>query len=238
MARRRDTTYTPGTSEGMSLRNWQKPQGPAAQQMRPNTTVDMGWGKLIFAHTFEDDQKLIETLCDERHGRRHIAFYLRDPHVLLSKAPDRLFLDPSHTYRMWAHRYRPSQQQPQGFLIRRIRTRTDAEEINRIYAGRHMVTTEPDFMLDENASRLRIYLVAESTYDGSILGTVSGVDHVEAFNDPEHGASLWCLAVDPQCQVPGVGQSLVRHLLEHFFARPGLRRSVGDARQHRSDCAL
>ena len=219
MGRRRDAMQGTGAANGMSLRNWQKPKGPAAEQMRPNAAVDMGWGKLIFAHTFDDDQTLIEALCDERHGRRHMAFYLRDPHVLLSRAPDRLFLDPSHTYRMWAHRYRAAQQQPQGFVIRRIRTRADADEINRIYAAWHMVTAPPDFMLDENASRLRTYLVAESSQDGAILGTVTGVDHVEAFNDPEAGASLWCLAVDPQCQVPGVGQSLVRHLLEHFFAR-------------------
>jgi ribosomal protein S18 acetylase RimI-like enzyme len=26
---------------------------------------------------------------------------------------------------------------------------------------------------------------------------VTGVDHVRAFNDPERGSSLWCLAVDP-----------------------------------------
>ena len=219
MARRRDAMHGAETAAAMSLRNWQKPKGPAAAQMATNVIVDMGWGKLILAHTFDDDQKLIDELCDERHGRRHIALYLRDPHVILSKAPDRLFLDPSHTFRMWAHRYRPAGQQPPGFVIRRIRNRADAEAINRIYAARHMVTSQPDFMLDENASRLRTYLVAEAEHDGTILGTVTGVDHVEAFNDPEQGASLWCLAVDPQCQVPGVGQSLVRHLLEHFFAR-------------------
>jgi GNAT-family acetyltransferase (TIGR03103 family) len=192
---------------------------PAANSAESEAVVEMGWGKLIFAHTFADDQRLIDTLCDEGPGRRHLALYLRDPHVLLAKAPDRLFLDPSHTYRMWAHRYRPAQDPPQTFEVRRIATQSDADQVNRIYSAYDMVTADPSFMLDENTSRLRTYFVAESTADGSILGTVVGVDHVEAFNDPQGGASLWCLAVDPQCQVPGVGQGLMRQMLEHYFAR-------------------
>ncbi|MBN7735641.1 GNAT family N-acetyltransferase, partial [Klebsiella pneumoniae] len=39
------------------------------------------------------------------------------------------------------------------------------------------------------------------------------------FHDPENGCSLWCLAVDPQCTRPGVGEVLVRHLVEHFMSR-------------------
>ncbi|MCP5853957.1 GNAT family N-acetyltransferase, partial [Klebsiella pneumoniae] len=41
----------------------------------------------------------------------------------------------------------------------------------------------------------------------------------KAFDDPEHGSSLWCLAVDPHCTRPGVGEVLVRHLVEHFMSR-------------------
>jgi len=207
-------------SKSTSLHDHHEPGSePEQRQPEADAVVEMGWGKLIFAHTFEDDQRLIDTLCDEGPGRRHIALYLRDPHVLLSKAPDRLFLDPSHTYRMWGHRYRPTQSQPQGFILRRLASASDAEQVNRIYSAYDMVTADPAFMLDENASRLRSYFVAEAAGDGAILGTVVGVDHVEAFNDPEGGASLWCLAVDPQCQVPGVGQSLMRQMLEHYFAR-------------------
>ncbi|HEX7008360.1 MAG TPA: GNAT family N-acetyltransferase, partial [Phycisphaeraceae bacterium] len=219
MTRRHKAAHRLDRASGPSLRNWQKPKGPAAKQMRDDAAVDMGWGRLIFAHTFRSNEDLVRTLCDEPKGHRDVAFYLRDPHVVLSLAPDRLFLDPSHTYRMWSHQYRPGTRLPQGFVIRRIRTRKDAEEVNRIYTARRMVTCDPAFMLEHNASRLSTYFIAVSEHDNHVVGAVTGVDHVEAFNDPEHGASMWCLAVDPQCQLPGVGEGLVRHLVEHYLAR-------------------
>ncbi len=202
-----------------SLRNWEKPPGPAAKTMTSDAVVDMGWGRLIFGHTFTDQKQIVDLLCEEGPQQRDIAFYLRDPHVILSMAPQQLFLDPSHTYRLWSSHYRQTGPPPQGLRVRRIETRQDAEEIRRIYAARHMVKPTVDFILDKNTQRLRTYLVAESVPDGSIVGAVTGVDHVKAFNDPENGASLWCLAVDPQCQVPGAGNGLVRHLVEHYFAR-------------------
>ncbi|MFW6033152.1 MAG: N-acetylglutaminylglutamine synthetase, partial [Phycisphaeraceae bacterium] len=118
-----DTAHRLSRTSEPSLRNWQKPKGPAARQMRSGATVDMGWGKLIFAHTFDRNDELIDTLVGEEKGRRDIALYLRDPHVVLSKAPQRLFLDPSHTYRLWTHQYRQVGRVPPGFTIRRIRTR-------------------------------------------------------------------------------------------------------------------
>jgi GNAT-family acetyltransferase (TIGR03103 family) len=103
--------------------------------------------------------------------------------------------------------------------IRRIASRKDAEAINRIYKARNMVSCLPDFMLDRHVSQSKIYLVAEHQPEKRIVGTVTGVDHVKVFNDPENGASLWCLAVDPQADTPGVGESLVRHLIEYFQTR-------------------
>jgi GNAT-family acetyltransferase (TIGR03103 family) len=202
-----------------SLRNWQQPRGPAKEQMATDAFVEMGWGKLIFGHTFSNLADVVELLLQERSQQRDIAFYLRDPHVIVSMAPDRLFLDPSHTYRLWRHQYRPGEPPPPSFTVRRMKTREDAQAVNRIYAARQMVTCDPDFMLDRYATRLRTYFVAELGESGRIVGTVTGVDHVEAFNDPEQGASLWCLAVDPQCQAPAVGQTLVRRLVEHYQAR-------------------
>lgn len=208
-----------GRRSGPSLRNWETPSRPNEQQMVENAALEMGWGRLIFGQTFNDSQSLADAIMDEAEGKRHISLYLRDPHVLLSLAPQDLFLDPSHTYRLWSHDYRPETMRSQGLTIRRLSSRADAEAINRIYAGRRMVTGDPSFMVAEHASRLRTYLVAERRVDGAVVGTVTGVDHVEAFNDPENGASLWCLAVDNQTATPGVGEALVRQLVEHYFTR-------------------
>jgi GNAT-family acetyltransferase (TIGR03103 family) len=71
----------------------------------------------------------------------------------------------------------------------------------------------------ERASRVLTYLVAEDEQDGSILGVVSGVDHGAAFDDPENGASLWALAADAQAPYPGVGEALVRQVIELYQAR-------------------
>jgi GNAT-family acetyltransferase (TIGR03103 family) len=204
---------------GPTLRPWREPPAPAREQMESDVVVDMGWGRLVFAHTFSSNQRIADEMAEEQPRRRDIAVYLRDPHVVVSLAPDRLFLDPSHTYRLWSHAYRPSEQVPRGFSVRRMKTLEDAEAITRIYAARQMVTCDPQLLLDRYASRLRTYFVTESADDGRVLGTVTGVDHVEAFADPERGASLWCLAVDPQADAPGVGEALVRHLVEHYFAR-------------------
>jgi GNAT-family acetyltransferase (TIGR03103 family) len=45
------------------------------------------------------------------------------------------------------------------------------------------------------------------------------VDHVGAFADQESGSSLWALAVDAQAPYPGIGESLVRQVLEYYQAR-------------------
>lgn len=203
----------------LSLKSWQSATGPDAVSLKNDTVVEMGWGRIIFGHTFQSNHELYDTICKEGTGKRDIAFYLRDPHVLLSMGPDKLFMDPSHTYRLWFHDYRPGRKRWPTFTVRRLSMKTDAEAVNRIYRSRKMVAADTGFYLDKTASRLRTYLVAEELKSRRIVGTVTGLDHVEAFNDPESGASLWCLAVDPQAKAPGVGEALVRHLTEHYMAR-------------------
>src|SRR3546814_15133928 len=61
-----------------------------------DAVVDCGWGRLIFAHTFADPKKVADVLRQEASDKRDVAFYLRDPHVVLAMAPPELFLDPSH----------------------------------------------------------------------------------------------------------------------------------------------
>ena len=64
-----------------------------------------------------------------------------------------------------------------------------------------------------------MYWLAEDDDSGEIIGSVMGINHHKAFNDPENGSSLWCLAVAPNCTRPGVGEALVRHLIEHYMGR-------------------
>lgn len=202
-----------------TLTNWQVPQGPQSRAVGSNVEVACGWGRLIFAHTFADPAEVARSLAAESPGERDIALYLRDPHVVLSLAPHELFLDPSHTYRLWLDRYRSPRQEPLGFRIRRLAAESDIAAMNRIYASRNMVSADPARVWDGRHSKVLTYLVAEDVQTGDVIGTVTGVDHVEAFEDPERGSSLWCLAVDPQARHPGVGEALVRHLAEHFLTR-------------------
>lgn len=192
---------------------------PAEGAPKPNAIVDCGWGRLIFAHTFDSAEDVAEALAAERPERRDIALYARDPHVVLAQAPQELFLDPSHTYRLELSTYRPAHQQRRAFQIRRLSTLADAEAVNVIYAERHMVPVAPDFFWSRRDGRVMTMFVAEDTESGEILGTVMGVDHVRAFDDPEQGSSLWCLAVAPQAPHAGLGEALVRRLAEHFTAR-------------------
>ncbi len=201
-----------------SLRSWEQPHGRAAKKMKSDAVLNMGWGRLIFGHTFKKNRDIAKLLREEKSGKRDVAFYIRDPHVILALAPQELFLDPSHTYRLWVDQYRHGGSRPKGLLIRRIRSRTDANEINRIYATHHMVQTDPEYIVSHKNSRVLLYLVAEDTATGNIVGTVAGVDHELFFNDPEMGSSLWSLAVDQQVPYPGVGEALVRYLAEHFMA--------------------
>jgi len=183
-----------------------------------NFSLDCGWGRLLFAQTFENAEAIAEGLRAEGPGRRDIAFYVRDPHVVLAAAPQDLFLDPSHTYRLDLSRYRAAAETPRGFFVRRLSSAQDAEEVNRIYDARHMVPVPPDFFWTNRDNRAITYFVAEDKKTGAIIGTVTGINHARAFGDPENGSSLWCLAVDPQASQPGVGVALVRRLAEHFQA--------------------
>ncbi|MCB1326788.1 MAG: N-acetylglutaminylglutamine synthetase [Leptospiraceae bacterium] len=203
-----------------SLRNWQDVQGSHAAELSGRTVLEMGWGRLIFAHTFQSHERLIETLRQEAPGKRDIAIYLRDPHVILSLSPQELFLDPSHTYRLWLHLYKaPRRVPPRSYTIERITRPDDIAAMNRIFNQRNMVPVDPDVAWKHRNSQIVTYLVARESDGGAVVGTVTGVDHVNLFSDPEKGSSLWCLAVDPLTPHPGIGEALVRMLAEQFKAR-------------------
>ena len=195
------------------------PHKPTQGQVENSATVDCGWGKLIFAQTFADPEAVAKELLDEGSGRRHIAMYVQDPHVILAQAPQALFMDPSHTYRLMLSQFPGRRLRPKGFSVRRLRTRGDGRGIKRIYERRNMVPVEPRFVWDKRTERELSYIIAEDHSSGKVIGTATGIDHKLAFDDPQNGSSLWCLAVDPQATHPGIGEALVRYLAEHYQAR-------------------
>lgn len=192
---------------------------PEAAEKGEGVTVDCGWGRLVFCQTFPDNESIAEALKDEGEDRRDIAVYVRDPHVLLAIAPTELFLDPSHTYRLDLGAFKTARDRPEGFTIRRLSSAADAKAVNRIYRANHMVTVDPDYVWKRRDSRVITIFVAEDNESGDIVGTVTGVDHGRAFDDPEQGSSLWCLAADPKARLPKIGEALTRHLAGHFQAR-------------------
>ncbi|MDX1594820.1 MAG: N-acetylglutaminylglutamine synthetase [Gammaproteobacteria bacterium] len=202
-----------------SVQNWRQPRGPLAKRLKDAVAVDCGWGRILFAHTFADPGRLVETMMEGERSERDIAFYVRDPHVVLSLAPHELFLDPSHTYRLWLDRYQPQPNPPKTFFVRRVVSRDDAEAIDALYGRRQMVQPGVDFLRGVRDSKAITYFVAQAGKDGPVVGAAMGLDHVEACNDPEGGCSLWCLVVDPQAEHPGVGEALTRYLAEHYQAR-------------------
>jgi GNAT-family acetyltransferase (TIGR03103 family) len=185
----------------------------------PNALVDCGWGRILFAHTFDDTGRLVSEIRAENPQTRDIALYVTDPHVLIASAPAELFLDPSHTYRLNLATYRGWDRKPSGFFVRRMVPDTDADAVNRLYALHRMVPVRPDFFQEESQGRVLTYFVAEDEESGALIGTVTGIDHAAAFEDPEKGSSLWTLAVDPQTAHAGVGEALLRWLAEHYIAR-------------------
>ena len=184
-----------------------------------NVTLECGWGQLILAQTFDNPADVARAVMSERDGARNIAMYVRDPHVILAQSPQMLFLDPSHTFRLRLDRYDPDSLKLRGLTIRPIESMQDAESINRIYQARRMVPADPGFLWQHRKSPNITYLVAVDEATDTVVGTVTGVDHWNAFGDPENGSSLWCLAVDPCATQPGVGVALVNYLSGFFKAR-------------------
>jgi len=206
-------------AQGHRLERMRAEGSPPASPDASAAMIDCGWGRLIFAQTFPDAESLTDALRAEGPDRRDIAFYVRDPQVTLSAAPQELFLDPSHALRLDLATYRPARRQPRGYQVRRVSTRADAEALNAIYAARGMAPVPPDFLWSGRDPRALTVLVAEDDATGAIIGGAMGVDHARAFDDPEHGASLWALAVAPDAAHPGVGETLSRRLAEQFKAR-------------------
>ncbi len=208
----------PPLQEGLSTRSWDARPTHLTVDLDEDVTLECGWGRLIFGQTFARHDDLVTAISRETPGQRDICLYVREPHVLVSRAPQELFIDPSHTYRLRLHRHTTADP-VRGVVIRDLAREQDAVAINRLYAAAGMVTAPVETLWANQHSPTFLYLVAEDADSGEIVGTVTGVDHRHAFNDPEDGSSLWCLAVDAQSPRPGIGSALVTALADRLRHR-------------------
>lgn len=202
--------------EAITLGLHDAPPAHLVDAMPDNVVLDLGWGSLVFGQTFSDPNHLAEVLRREGPGRRDICMYASEAHVVVARSPHELFIDPSHTYRLrfsdeslaWS---------PTGITVRTLESPQDAEEMNRVYVRCGMVPARVEQIWTNHVDNEAVtYLVAVRDNDGTVVGTVTGVDHQRLFDDPEHGSSLWSLAVDPAAGLPGVGEVLTRALAEHY----------------------
>ncbi|MGC4786643.1 N-acetylglutaminylglutamine synthetase [Micromonospora sp. DT178] len=196
-----------------------EPAEPPTREGDTDVVLDCGWGRLVFGQTFADQAAVAAVLRSEAAGSRDICIYLRDPHVLVSRLPDELFIDPSLTYRLPLGGDRPAGDgDVPGLTIRPLADAADADAVNRIYARNGMVTAPVDVLVDNARTDRFLHLLAEDA-TGEIVGTITGVDHVAVFDDPENGASLWCLTVDFNTAPPGTGQALITALAARLVER-------------------
>jgi GNAT-family acetyltransferase (TIGR03103 family) len=200
-------------------RPWQQPSAHQRRGMRSDVVLDMGWGRLVFGQTFADLAGVVDALRAEESGRRDICVYPWDPQVLVGLAPDELFIDPSLVYRLPLHRYRSREQLIRGVFVRTVTSLAEMQRVNQLYVRAGLLPGDAETMWRNHRTRAFTHLVAEDRRTGDVVGTVTGVDHVLAFGDPDGGTSLWCLAVDPQDAPPGTGEALVRVLAERYVGR-------------------
>jgi GNAT-family acetyltransferase (TIGR03103 family) len=200
------------------LRAVQRQQEPA-EPFRAGAFIDCGWGRVLMGHTFEKPQDIAEQLLQEPWGKRDIAMYVADPHVVLAAAPQTLFLDPSDSYRLDLEQKLVDPSTATRVSVHRVASLDEARAVNELYLKWDMVPTDPEYIWSQRSSDQIVWLVAIDSESGAVIGTVMGINHRTLFADPTRGSSLWCLAVDPHSSHPGVGELLVRHLADYFLAQ-------------------
>src|SRR3546814_15447894 len=90
------------------------------ERPEPNAIVDCGWGRLLFANTFDDVDHLVSEIRAEGPEQRDIAIYASDPHVLNVTPPANLFPEPPHPYLPHPPTNRRRPPHPPGFFNPRL----------------------------------------------------------------------------------------------------------------------
>jgi GNAT-family acetyltransferase (TIGR03103 family) len=183
---------------------------------QPGTILQCGWGRLLFADTFPSPESVAESVLKENPEQRDIALYLLDPHLVLNCAPQKIFLDPSNTYRLRLADCPPPKRELRGVEIRPLRHKEELDEINRIYSTLGMVPLDAEFVWKNRDNPYFLYAVAIQSDSGRLLGVTMGADHRACGDHMPNRCSLWAVAVDPGAELPGIGEGMVRWFVAHY----------------------
>src|SRR4051795_13752430 len=141
------------SAPAITSRSWKRPSQHQLRGMATDVVLDLGWGRLVFGHTFDDLRGIVDALRAEEGGRRDICIYPRDPQVLVGLAPDELFIDPSYVYRLDLHRYRPRPEVIRDVFVRTVTSGGEMVAISEIYARNGMVTGDAVTMWANHRTR-------------------------------------------------------------------------------------
>ena len=213
------TAHRTERASSPSIKNWDSKLPWNYLNYDEDTCIDCWWWNLIFWHTYKDQEKIIKDTCNERRWKRNLALYIKNPHVLLSIAPQKLFLDPSHTYRLWFDKIQFIPEINKSIVVRQLLKESDLNAINEIYKKRKMVTLPNSFLKRAKTKKCINIFVAESVESWEIIWVIMWIDHHFAYKDPEWGSSFWALAIDNQANVPWAWMALVKFLIDFYIWR-------------------
>lgn len=182
----------------------------------PGIVLQCGWGRLLFADTFPSPESVAEAVLLEKPEQRDIALYLVDPHLVLNREPQKIFLDPSNTYRLKFADCPAPKRELTGFEIRPLRHKEELDEINRIYNTLGMVPLDTEFVWENRDSPYFTYAVALEKETEKVMGVAMGADHRACGEHLPQLCSMWAVAVDPQAALPGIGEGLVRYFIDYY----------------------
>ncbi|HEY9148122.1 MAG TPA: N-acetylglutaminylglutamine synthetase, partial [Gammaproteobacteria bacterium] len=149
-------------------------KGESRSRLRENACIDCGWGRVLMGHTFKRPQDIADQLLQESPGKRDIAMYVADPHVVLAAAPQTLFLDPSDSYRLDLEQPLADAAKAPGITVCQVSSIEQARGVNELYLKRDMVPTDAEYIWAQRASDQIVWLVAIDKATDAVVGTVMG----------------------------------------------------------------
>jgi ribosomal protein S18 acetylase RimI-like enzyme len=182
------------------------------QKIKKNVSVNLGLRKLFFSQTFDNNQYFINEILKPHRGI-NAAVYIQSPQILIGQSKDKLVLDPSVCHRLDLSKYEVPGKINKKIIIRKI-MKKDVRGVNEIYKYYGMFPISEKTVKNNQGFPAVTYFVAEN--EGQIVGIVIGVNHVELFNSPERGSTLWGLAVLPGNKGKGIGTLLIDYIVEHY----------------------